>query len=112
MDWAGPGAGFGLGDLAAAGKGPRTGLKVTSMLTMEDEVAVKWMGTIPCRWCGKDARAGIEKDGKGSTYRAICDWCGINEQAGIAFPAGKKIIELLGAPKDRWLGLDGHRPPP
>ena len=69
------------------------------MLTMEDEVAVKWMGTIPCRWCGKDARAGIEKDSKGSTYRAICDWCGINEQAGIAFPAGKKITELLGAPK-------------
>ena len=58
-------------------------------------MAVKWVGEINCRWCGKSARVGIEKDGQGNTYRAICDSCGINEQAGFAYPAGQKIKELL-----------------
>ena len=58
-------------------------------------MATKWIDTIKCQWCGGEARAGIERDGLGSTYRVICRSCGISEQAGMAYPAGQKIAELL-----------------
>ena len=48
-----------------------------------------------CPWCGEPARAGIEKDGLGKTYRLICDTCGLNAQVGIRTPAGRKVKNAL-----------------
>ena len=58
-------------------------------------MATKWINTIKCQWCGGEARAGIEKDRLGSTYRVLCRSCGIAEQAGMAYPAGQKIGQML-----------------
>ena len=58
-------------------------------------MATKWIGALDCKWCGKEARVGIEKDGHGKTYRVICDSCGISEQAGFSTPAGEAPASLL-----------------
>ena len=58
-------------------------------------MATKWIGVLNCRWCDKEARVGIEKEGHGNTYRVICDSCGISEQAGFSIPAGEQIAESL-----------------
>ena len=65
-------------------------------------MATKWIDTIECQWCGGQARAGIEKDGKGNTYRVICRSCGIAEQVGMGYPAGQKIDQMLKAKKSRF----------
>ena len=67
-------------------------------------MATKWINTITCQWCGGEARAGIEKDGLGNTYRVICRSCGIAEQAGMGFPAGEKIALLLKQKEDPFAG--------
>jgi hypothetical protein len=62
-------------------------------------MATKWIGTVECKWCGHQARAGIEKDGKGQTYRIVCGpiygGCGIMEQVAFHHPAGEEIGRLL-----------------
>ncbi len=58
-------------------------------------MATKWTGTFLCRWCEAKARAGIEKDGKGRTYRVMCPSCGVSEQMGMNQPAGLKVARLL-----------------
>ena len=58
-------------------------------------MATKWVGTVVCAWCNEPTRAGIEKDGKGSTYRLICDSCGMMGQVAFHYPAGQKITALL-----------------
>ncbi len=60
-------------------------------------MAVKWLGEIQCPWCDGKARAGVEKDGNGRTYRVICVGCGATTQAGRNLPAGRKIAQLLEA---------------
>ena len=65
-------------------------------------MATKWIDTIKCQWCGGEARAGIERDGHGSTYRVICRSCGISEQAGMAYPAGQKIDQMLKSKQSRF----------
>ena len=42
-------------------------------------MAVKWVGKLECRWCGKPARVGIEKDGQGNTTELSVTPCGIME---------------------------------
>ena len=59
-------------------------------------MATKWEGEITCRWCGYAARAGIEKDGLGRTYRVMCETCGVTAQVGFDTIAGDKIARLLG----------------
>ena len=63
-------------------------------------MATKWINTIKCQWCGGEARAGIERDGEGNTYRVICRLCGIAEQVGMGYPAGQKIAKLLKEKED------------
>ena len=58
-------------------------------------MATKWVSTMDCKWCQGTARVGIEKDGRGQTYRVICAECGISEQAGMSFPAGEEITRFL-----------------
>ena len=58
-------------------------------------MAVKWLGEIKCAWCGKNAKAGIEKDGLGRTYRVICPGCGISSQSGFDYPSGRMIAKAL-----------------
>ena len=65
-------------------------------------MATKWINTIKCQWCGGEARAGIERDGEGNTYRVICRSCGIAEQVGMGYPAGKKIDQMLKAKQSRF----------
>ena len=72
-------------------------------------MATKWMGTILCRWCDGEAKAGIEKDGKGRTYRVMCSTCGVSEQMGRELPAGKMVASLLSltkSPRQHRAGLE------
>ncbi len=62
-------------------------------------MGTKWAETlIHCRWCGDEARVGIEKDGKGNTYRVMCSTCGIMLQVGFTYPAGLEIATELSRP--------------
>ena len=65
-------------------------------------MATKWIDTLTCQGCGGEARAGIEKDGLGSTYRVLCRSCGISEQVGMGYPAGQKIDQMLKAKQNRF----------
>ena len=58
-------------------------------------MATKWIGTIACRWCGKRCRVGIEKDGRGNTYRLICSTCGLMGQTAFHYPAGEDLAREL-----------------
>ena len=58
-------------------------------------MGVKWLSKLQCKWCGEAARVGIEKDGRGNTYRIICEGCGIMEQVAFHYPAGVEVTELL-----------------
>ena len=58
-------------------------------------MAVYWKGRMKCPWCQESARAGIEKDGLGKTFRVICDTCGLNAQVGLRTPAGRKVQYAL-----------------
>ena len=58
-------------------------------------MATMWMGAILCKWCDQQARAGIEKNGQGKTYRVMCRNCGISSQVGMDLPAGRKVALLL-----------------
>lgn len=60
-------------------------------------MAVKWKGEVPCRWCGWPARAGVEKDGEGRTYRVMCPKCGVVSQIAFRAPAGERIALQLAA---------------
>jgi len=58
-------------------------------------MATKWVGEIVCAWCDAQVRVGIEKDGRGSTYRLICPSCGIMSQVAFHYPAGQQITQIL-----------------
>jgi len=58
-------------------------------------MATKWIDAIECKWCGRPARVGIEKDGRGNTYRVICNSCGVVVQVGRHYPARERITQLL-----------------
>ena len=58
-------------------------------------MATKWIGELACKWCEKESRVGIEKDGEGRTYRVMCGYCGIVEQAGFSTAAGQQIAKAL-----------------
>ena len=70
-------------------------------------MATKWIGERACKWCEKESRVGIEKDGEGRTYRVMCGYCGIVEQAGFSTAAGQEIAKALeqtanGAGREGW----------
>ena len=61
-------------------------------------IAMKRVGSIPCRWCQNKTKVGIEKDGMGSTYRIMCPGCGVMTQVGFNYPAGQRIAADLRDP--------------
>ena len=58
-------------------------------------MATKWIEELACKWCERECRVGIEKDGEGRTYRVMCGYCGIVEQAGFSTSAGQQIAVAL-----------------